>query len=831
MHSTSRIWQTAAVVASEIRWAVRSHVRRPWLGIACAWILALGIGVNAAVFAIVDRLLLSGPDYVQTPDRVVRVLFGFGDGADQRRSVASSTYPLLELLRWPASPFETVVGYSPVTTYVGDGMAAREVSASLVTGDFFRLFSVRPLVGRLIRSEGSDSQPAQDHVVLGEQLWRSAFGSDTAIVGKTIAIGGRRVSVIGVVPARMTGIDLDRVDAWLPISAAEWLSDRPDWAQSLGAGWLKIVARLPPGADPQNASSQATRLLTRNTNLAFPPWSPPPSSILLGSIVPGWAAERSSDVKVAIFAAIVALAVLLSSVANAGGLLVTRSAARESETSIRRALGMDDHRLGVSILVDTVLIGATSAVLALGLAALLRRSISHFLATGLGLPANVDSRIVVFILAATSASVVVIWLLQLVQVRSVEGIVRTRPAAGGSASPAPRFRQIFIAVQVAAAVFLVAFASMFIRSLRNVNAIDTGIDVDRVAMVSLTENVPFEVAVDRRLAVEELGRRLSAIPGVSGASVMSKSVPLKTAYGIRVEVAGRPMPRSAPGLGPYYAGVDANFFATSGMTILRGRAFTGEEDNAGARVAIVNETMAQRFWSSDDGLGACLLLGNDRQCTTVIGVSSNMIKLRLIGDPDPSMVFIPNRHYMLGRTAPSTVLLRLADGYATEGVLRSARIALHQWDPNSRAGDVTMLSKLLAPQLMPWQVGVNLFSFYGALALIISCVGVYSLVAYLAARRVREVGIRLALGATAAGIAGLIVRESLSFAFVGICCGLVVTTVTAQAAKSLFFGLASFDLVSLAAAAIAIVMVAISASLLPALRASRVDPRTAIQAE
>ena len=822
----------------DLRYTLRGLRRQPLFTAGVIVTLALGIGANATMFGVVDRLLLRAPEHVVDAGGVRRF---YEVTTDEGREDVSAivSYGMYHAMRDSLRGFADVAVWAGRRTTLGTGPDAREVSVVLASARLFPILGVRPALGRFFGPD-EDREPAgQPVAVLSHELWQRDFGGDSAVVGRTLRLGTTEHTVVGVAPPRFTGADLERVDAWVPItsqgeSIVGRFSGENPWYTVYDVGFVSLLGRLRPGVSTAQAEAELALRLPRA--LASGPAALRPQTIArrkphirLGPIQAERGPERSDEARVAAWLLGVSLLVLVIACANVANLLLARALRRRREIAVRVALGAGRGRLVRQLLQESVLLA-----LAGGIGGVLVAHWGGALVRTLLLPDVVwpavlaDVRLLAVAFAAALVTGVVAGLVPALQASRPQLAPSLKAGAREGGGQRSRARATMLVVQAALSVVLLAGAGLFVRSLHNATTVDLGFDAPQV----LIPDVNFAAAgYTREAAVDVYAQvlaRVQAIPGVASAA-LSLTQPFGTIIHRDVRVPGRDSAVTLNGQAPEYNTVTADYFRTMGTRLVRGRAF-GAEDRAGAPlVAVVNETMARALWPGADALGRCVQLGDSTSapCATVVGVAED-VKWNAVRDADVMQLYVPLAQD-LARDPFRALLVRPAG--APEAVAAAVRRELLAVAPNLTSVTVQPLQAAVDPSLRSWRLGATMFVAFGGLALLLAAVGLYSVLAFSVAARSHEMGVRIALGAHARDVLRLVVGEGVRVAAVGVAIGLVVVLAAGRLVESLLFETSPRDPLVLGGVAVVLVVVATAASLLPGLRATRADPNVALRAE
>jgi predicted permease len=817
-------------VVQDLRYAGRALRREPAFATVMVATLALAIGVNAAMFGIVDRLLLRGPDHVRAPDRVMRVYYTTTARPGSTISTFSANgYAAYAGYRDGTSRFDAFAAYGNAhEMHLGEGEDAERVKVNLATWTMFPLLGVTPAVGRFFGA-AEDTPPAGEAVaVLGHGLWTRRFGADPSVVGRDIVLQGSRHTVVGVTPRGFTGPELEPVDVWVPVSHRN--APRPDWPETWNAKWLHVIGRLGPGVSPEEASADAAAAYRRAYTGPID-WEREHAVTVRPLRYDAAGAERM-EATVSRWLAGVAMVVLLVGCANIINLLLARGLRRRREIAMRAALGISRARLVRLLAAELALLGAAGAAAALAVAwvtgGIMRAELLPEVAwTG----PPVDARLLVFTAAATLVTMLLVGLAPAAQawrIRLTESLKDGAPQAGASRS---WLRPTLTIAQTALSVVLLVGAGLFVESLDRVRTLDLGIEPDRVLIASLQWRPVGAVPDDERAAETARRRamtdwtlpRLRSLPQVESASA-AIGLPFDSAFGIELRVPGVDELPRLPGGGPYVSAVAPDYFETVGTDVVAGRMFT-HADGAGTEpVAIVNETMARVLWPGEPALDKCLQIGGDRPCSRVVGVAEDTRRFQLREEP-AMQYYVPMGQER--QISGVTLLVRPSGPPAT--MADAIRRELFALDPTLAYVNVSVLQDRLDPQMRPWQLGTAVFAGFGGLALAIAVIGLYSVMAYATSQRTREVGIRMALGAQRRDVLGLVMSGGLAMAALGIGLGALLALAGAPWLEPLLFDTSPHSPEVFALVVVTLLFTAFVASVIPARRATRVDPAVTLR--
>ena len=823
---TQARWAEALHIAQQnVGYALRGMRKSPGFTAAVVATLALGIGANATMFGIVDRLLLQPPAHVRDAEQVRRLSSHGHWPSGPAFNFTSLSYP--DFVDWQAAQsFESVAAYSQTEATLGRGEGASRVEAGFASGDFFPLLGVQPVLGRL--TEPEDDRPGAAPVaVLSYGFWQREFGGDASVLDWTLDGARQSYTIIGVAPQGFTGLELEAVDVWLPLHArfSELGSDSRKERRT--TYWLKIIARLRPGVSPAAAQSEATHLhrIGRGALIEQGRFDPEVTA-MVSPIQTERGPSASQESLVARWLAGVSLIVLLIACANVANLLLARAARGKKEIAIRLALGISRRRLIGELLTDSMVLAGFGGIVALLIAAWGGEFVRTVLLPGVAwVDSPVDARVLAFTAALT--------LLTGLAAGLVPAIQASRPSLSNDLKEGmregrarhSRTRLALLVAQGALSVVLLVGAGLVVRSLQRVESIDLGM-VPEGVLVARLELEPAERSNDEVSRIHERAlERLKALPIVEEGSA-ADGIPFMSGSIADLFVPGLDSLPASARPGPWIDAVWPGYFVTMGTPITRGRGFT-EADNAGAmRVTVVNEAMARGLWGMDDAMGKCLQIDSrGAPCTYVIGVVANRQHHNILR-PEWTY-FVP-----LSQNSEFGIGALFVRGRGNSRQLASAvRRQLMADDPNIRYAVVQPLQDMIDPKLHHFRLGATMFTVFGLLALVVAALGLFAVLAFDISQRTHEIGVRSALGASRQGIVGMVMRQALGLTAVGLAIGLVVAMLASSLLEPVLYEVSPRDPLVFGGVALTLLLVAAAAGIIPALRAARVDPVTALRTE
>lgn len=806
--------------------AVRALKRSPSFSLSIVVILALGIGANAVMFGVVDRLLLSPPQHVVDDDDV-RLIYVRREFNGQIQTGQSLTYPdYQDFLEVDA--FAAVAGYrQSYPEVVGRGDGVHEARVASGAPGLFRLLGVQAARGRFFVEE-DDQLGATPTAILAYEYWERMYGTDPDVLGRTLDIGLTTHTIIGVAPPGFTGPELAPVDVWVPVT----LRASSTCLQSRGCYWLNAVARLAPGATVEAAAAEANAAhLAGRAELIAQDRYDANAEVLLSPIIAARGPTPAREAQVATWLAGVSLVVLLITCLNVANLLLAKSIRSRRELAVRLALGAGRRRLVADVLAESLLLAALGAVAALLLAALLEGSVHRMLLPNVAfVDGALGGRLLRFTLFATMGAGLLAGLFPALQARRTDLTDALKAGARGIAGHRSRTRLALIVGQATFSALLLVGAGLFVRSLRAAESLDMGFDPTLVAFLSIEWSEPVS-REEHAALLETVLPRVRRVPGVRAAG-LTYTAPFYSTISIgQPRVPGLDSVPRHPDGGPYVNVVGSGYFEAMGLALLQGRTFEpGDDRDDAPPAAVVTESMARAYWPAGDAVGSCMIVGesDDPPCAQVVGVVENHRQNELVED-NPLFIYFVNRGHPAFAEPPEGIMLgtEAEAGAVLEEVRREARAA----SPMIRYVNVNRLSDFLEPQLRPWRLGAWMFTAFGLLALVVAAWGLFSVLSFDVALRRHELGVRCALGAGVPRLIRLVLRQAAALVGAGVAIGLVAAYASARLIEPLLFRVSPTDPAVYGLVAGALALSAAVAGIVPALRAARSDPREALQTE
>jgi predicted permease len=811
----------------DLRYGARMLLKKPGFTAVAALTLALGIGANTAIFSLIDAVLLKTLP-VKDPEQLVALSSVMGAG--ERR--LSFSYPAFHDLRERNQVFAEIFAYDGLALNLSAGDQTERVSGQLVSGNFFSGLGVRPLLGRVFSAEDDKTPGAHPVAVLGHNFWQRRFASDPAVVGKTIHLNGHPFTVVGLAPPGFFGVEVGASpEVWVPMMMQPPLSNGEDRLSMRNNFGIKIMARLKPGVSEQQARV-ATDLLNQQINSEAPAGRLRDfllrQHIELQPASKGLSSLRTQFKQpLLILMGMVGL-VLLIACANVANLLLARAATREKEIAVRLALGASRFRLARQLLTESLLLSLFGGLLGLLFAFWATDLLVNLAPRSLfTLELQPDLRVLGFNLGVAVLTGILFGLAPAIQTTrpdltsALKSEIPTLAVAGG------RFelRKMLVIAQVALSLLLLVGAGLFVRTLQNLKRLDLGFRADKVLLLSMNPGLNGYTPDQTRNFYAQLLERVKTLPGVQSASMANH--PLLGGASIDgVSIEGY-QPQPGQDMSTTGKQVEPGFFDTMGIPLLLGRDFASSDGPSAPKVAIINETFARSFWGNENPIGRRIGVGSRTPDSEIIGVIKDT-KYRNLKEQIPRTVYVPFAQAGV-RTAERTLHVRTAG--EPKNLIAAIRREAKALDKDLPIYNVRTFTELTAEAMSQERVIATLSSFFGLLALLLASIGLYGVMAYAVARRTREIGIRLALGAKTGDVLRLVVRQGMALVVIGLVIGLAGALALTRFIAGQLYGVGATDPATFVTISLLLATVAFVACYLPARRATKVDPMIALRCE
>jgi len=813
---------------NDFRYGLRILIRNPGFAIAAVICLALGIGATTAIFSVVNAVLLRPLPYVQ-PQRLVKVYSEFGNfpgGGLRRFWVSAPEY--LDLKR-DAKSWESLDGWvNGGTNITGQSQPVR-ATASFVTGGLLKSLGVAPILGRAITPE--DDDPKANAVIdISYGLWQRVFGGNRDIVGKDVLLNGQKATVIGIMPkgfAFPPG-EVDPPEVWTALQLD------PAKPGNRGGHYLYLLGRLKPNVTPQQAQSEFESLVKYwgETSPAKGHHFSPDNHTIVSY---PFQSEVVSNVRPALLMLMGAVCfVLLIACVNVANLLLARAESRQREIAVRTAIGASSWRLLRQFIAEGILLSLVGAILGLGLAyaGLYTIKLTNAGSIPRASEIGIDGTVLLLTLVVSILTGVIFGLAPLLHlaIKNVHGLLKDAAGSASGSAAAQNFRRGLVAFEVFGAMVLLICCGLMVRAFWKLQEVDIGVNPHSVTTMRVT--LPGAMYVDNQ-KIENLWsrlyQRLNQLPGVQSAALVSGLPPDRRVNANDTDIEGF-VPRKD---GPiqnidFYQVVTPGYFETMGIRLVEGRFFNASDGAGAPDVIIVNQTMARMFWGNDSPLGRRVRPGNSKEWCTVVGVVAD-VKNAGIDKPTGTELYLPYNQPQ-GASMTNMYLLVRAKSDSLD-VSSSVRRELNDLDSSVPISSVRSMEDVVETAQSRPRFLTLLLTVFSGVALALALVGIYGVLSYLVARRSREFGLRMALGAPRQHVLGLVLKQGAMLALAGVFFGLLAALGLTRLMSSVLYGVRATDPITFIVMPLALAGVALLASYVPARRATKVDPMVALRYE
>jgi predicted permease len=818
----------------DLHHGARQLIRRPGFSAAAIVSLALGIGLNTTLFSVVNAVLLRDT-VVRDPDRLVEIYTGLSQDFPQ----LTTSYPDYLDIQRGADALSGIAGSAYVRGILSTGGRPALITGEVVTSNYFDLLGLRPALGRAFREDENTVPGGAPVVVLGHGLWQRRFGGRSTVIGETIEISGVDYTIVGVGPPGFTGT-LPGIPAefWAPVMMVEQFefsgiqsnTDEDPGATRLerrGTRWLFVKGRLAEERTIDEARTQIETIFARLrteyavTNEKTTVSVVPAASIRFHPMLDGYIRAASGALLAAVGL------VLLIACANVANMLLARGSARRRELAIRVAVGASRARIVRQLLSEGLVLAFVGGGLGLLVAWWAGRALSGIGTTVFPIPVAfdfaVDRTVLLFALGASLATALLFGLAPAWSSSRPELVPALKASAEGDSRRRLAVSDVLVVAQLSLSLVLLVAGALLARGFLTARATDLGFDPTPIS--SLTFNLQMN-GYDLARATALRDRAVQALRELPGVTAVSTASRLPLAPDINMEgilVPGHHAPKDEQT--PIDSvNIGADYFAVVGIPIVAGRAFTEDDVARERQVAIVNETMARRYWPNDSAVGKLLYTGSfDSKPIEIVGISRDH-KVRSVGEDPRPYLHMPAR--------PSRAVgLVVRTSMPAASALPMLRNALWKLEPDIVFTEDVPAEQVAATTVAPTRIGAMMLGAFGVLALLLAAVGLYGVIAYSVSRRTREVGIRMALGAERWQVLRMVLFQGGRLALIGIVLGAAGAAGAARLLESLLYGVSGFDPLAYGAAAGVLLLVASMANLVPAMTAARVDPVRALRNE
>jgi macrolide transport system ATP-binding/permease protein len=802
----------------DLTYGIRMLAKTPGFTLVAVLSLALGIGANTTVFTLLDAVMLRSLP-IENPERMVDIATLIPGGEPH----SDFSYPLYSALRDGDQTMSGIVAYSDTNLGLTAGDQTERIRGEIVSANYFSVLGLHPVKGSAFAPD--DERPgAQRVAVISEALWHRRLAGDLAVVGKTITLNGRTFSIVGVTPKQFPGLRRGlQTDVWVTLPHMADFEGNPKLMNSANLSWLSLAGKLKPGVTIEQAQSQMASLLPGISEGARQDgnWQVVMTRAAGGN--EAYVAELSRPLTMLLLAVALILSIAC---ANVAGLLLARARVRGKEIGIRLALGASRLRIVRQLLTESLLLALAGGALGLlmavwtsGLASGLRTSEGGELA----IDVSPNMRVLLFTLVISVLTVLLFGIVPALRASKLDLVPILKDS---NATPlfrrGPSLHSVLVVTQVTLSLVLLAGAGLFLRSLWKLQAIEKGFTGENVQAMSLNMELQGYDATRGANFYPAALESLSSLPGIQSTSLAS-ALPV-TAGGTRIQLdANATRPAVNEEISMDIVSISPRFFETTGLPLLRGRDFRHVDTEKSAKVMIVNETMAKKFWPGADPLGRSFWDGD----TTfeVVGVARNT-KYRDLREAPRMTFYLP----LAQSYRPSMNLMVRTTGEPSE-IAPSVQARLRAIEPTLTVFNTRTLFEHVGRSLYVERMESLLLTFFGILALTLTAIGIYGVVAYSVAQRTREVGIRMALGAQKRDVLKLILAQGVALVAWGTGLGLIACYWLSRLVSSQLYGISAYDPATLASVVAVLIVVALLATYIPARRATKVDPLVALRYE
>jgi predicted permease len=830
-------------LVQDLRYGVRTLAKNPAFTLIAMATLALGIGANTAMFSLLDQVVLRLLP-VRDPERVV-IVRETGNHYGNTFGANTISWPMFEDLRDNNQVFSGMFCRFPATVTIGYGDRAAQIPAELVSGSYFPILGVGAALGRTIAPDDDAVPDSSPVVVLSYSFWRSYFDGDRTIVGRTIALNSHAMTVVGIAQPGFDGVDLGvPAKVFVPIMMKTEMTPHSDGLKDRRRrlSWVTAYGRLKPSVSLEQAQLSLQPLMHSILEMeveqpeftrSATPADREPFLRNRVELLPGSENGLREYMRKPLWL-LVALtgAVLLLACANLANLLLARASAREREFAVRLAIGAGRTRIVRQLLVESVLLAGTGATLGLALAFVVDRVLLRIY-----LPADAaaefvvspipDGRVLAFVVGAMLLTSLVFGLLPAVRGSRTEITLSLKDRSGALSAGGISLRRMLVGIHVALSLLLLVGAGLFVRTLRNLESLGPGFPTDHLLTFRIDPSLNGYSDEETKSFYGRLNVNLQTMPGVT--SVGFSAMPILKGYAWRNAVLGKDFEGVPIEEQPVLSNVGPDYFATLGIPIVAGRAFTAQDDGP-SKYAVINESFAREYFPGRDPIGQRFGLVDDMQPVSpdieVIGVIPDR-KYRDLRETPPAQAYFP--YFQDAHFRFMNIYLRTqVDPRQIENELRER---MRQFDPHVPVVGLQAMNEQIGFSLRTERLVASLSAVFGGLATLLAAIGLYGVTAYAVLRRTREIGIRMALGALRSNVVVMVMREVFLLIGAGLAAGIALALALADLIRSQIYGLSARDPLTFVGSAIVLTVAAGLAGFIPALRASSLDATTALRHE
>jgi putative ABC transport system permease protein len=806
----------------DLRYAVRTLGKNPGFAAIAVLTLGLGLGANTAIFSLVNTALLR-PLPVERPDRLVTLNY-----AAERRMLPAFSYPNYKDFRDRNNAFSGLLGYRFAQLSLSHDGVNERLWGYLVTGNYFETLGVKAALGRVISADDDRSPGGHPVAVVSYKCWRQRFGGDPAVIGKNVIVNGRGYTIIGVAQPGFSGTEVVVApEMWFPMAMQAQIEVGSQWLDDRGWKTVSLMGRLKPGVGVRQAQTELNSIALQLES-EYPDANEGMRVTLVSPGLVGGEMRGAIVGFAGLLMVVVGMTLLLACV-NLANLLLSRATERRREIAVRLALGANRFRVMRQLLTESLLLAAGGGVLGFLLAvwlAKLTAAIKLPIDVPLATEIQMDIRVFIFACLVSLGAGLLFGLLPAWQATKTDlGQALKNDASFGSPHRS-RLKSGLIVLQVALSLALLVGGGLMLRALRKAQNIDLGYDPRRAIEMSFDLRLQGYDSAKGREFQKSLLERVRALPGVESAGA-ANIIPVDLHISSQpIFIEGQEPTRLADAPRALTSNITPEYFRAMNTRLLRGRDFAESDDDKAARVAIINETFARRFWPGEDPIGKRFALGGpESPKMQVIGVAQDG-KYTGLNENRWPFVYRPQWQYRVGAT---TIVVRAESD--SQKMIALVRGELQQLDPNLPIASARTLVERLSAPLLPARIVASALGGFGLLALLLAAIGIYGVMSYAVSRRTREIGVRMALGAQRGDVLRLVMGQGTALTLMGVAVGLLAAFGLTRLMKSVLFGVSATDPLTYVGVAALLTCVALLACYIPARRATKVDPMIALRCE
>ena len=816
----------------DIRYGLRQLRKSPGFTAVAVLSLALGIGANTAIFSLINGILLKSLP-VRNPHelRVInwtshnrpRIRHDWGVGGSDRLTYGSVfTYPAYrEFAEKARGSFDVFAFYHGGHMTINDDGAVSLANVQMVSGNFFKAYGSQVLIGRPISPE-DDRPDAEPVAVLTYPFWQRLYGLDPHVIGRTLTVDDKGLTIIGVLPRHHVGplVDPANTDFYVPMAAHPRLTGKDEWLNSHNQWWIQMMGRLAPGANEAQVEASLELLFSHVVDRSEAEFKRP--GIWLRKGESGVLMERLRIARPLWFLQGVVGLVLLIACTNLAGLLLARGLARQHEMAVRAAMGAGRWRLIRQSLTESMILSVGGVCFGLVLSTWVRGAVSGFIfdpSKNQHFDLQIDTNVLVFALAVGVFTTLLSGLFPALRAGKTDPSAGLKDSGSRGASQL-RLGKVLVTAQVSSSVILVLVGGLLCRTLINLYRTDPGFDTESILLVRIEPLQSLSPRKSHKGFFNIIRQEIARIPGVKSTVFSNLTLLGGTNWGRDISIPGRSDVKQQHHMALV---VSDGYFATMGINLLQGRDFRVTDTPESQQVVIINKEFGREYFPDENPLGQ-FIMADEKQCQ-IIGICSNQ-KYRSLRQKVKPIIYLPHSQNWWPRMtcAIRTVLPPLS-------LIPAVRKAVADVDRNLPLGEMTTQKLVLEKQLRLARLFASLCGSFALLALSLSCIGLYGIMAYNVARRTSEMGVRKALGARPLDVAWSILREALKLAIVGVALGILVIQALSSLIEGLIYGIEPNDPLTMIGAAMLMVIVAALAAWVPARRAAKIDPMEALRYE